>query len=91
MVTQKSRTGGTVRASTNVRTISHHLEMEAHLFSLTQQDKDIFEKKWTEKIVEPDSKEGTIAAAEDRIRVNVKNDMEKIWKDRMEKEDGKRG
>ena len=34
-----------------------------------------FAKKWEEKIVEPDSEESTIT------------EMEKFWKERMEKED----
>ena len=46
-----------------------------------------FEKKWVEKIVEPDSKEGTITVAKHRIRLSVQTEMEKCWKDRMEKED----
>ena len=40
-----------------------------------------------EKIVEPDSTEATTTLAEHRIRASVQHEMEKNWKDRMEKED----
>ena len=47
----------------------------------------VFERKWEEQLIEPDSKEGTIANAERRIRMSVQREIEKIWKDRMESED----
>ena len=40
-----------------------------------------------EKIVEPDSKETTTTSAEHLIRQSAQHEMEKLWKDRMEKED----
>ena len=48
-----------------------------------------FEKKWEEHIVqvEPGSKESAITLAEYRIRSSVQADMEKLWTERMEKED----
>ena len=40
-----------------------------------------FQRKWEEKIIEPDSDEGTITMAEHRIRTSAQNEMEKIWND----------
>ena len=37
--------------------------------------------------LERGSKGGTLTAAEHRIRHSVRSEKEKIWKDRMEKED----
>ena len=37
--------------------------------------------------LEPGSKEGTIYMAEFRIRVSVQADLEKLWSERLEKED----
>ena len=37
--------------------------------------------------LEPGSKEGTITLAEYRVRASVQADMEKLWTERMEKED----
>ena len=39
-----------------------------------------FEQKWEQKILEPDSKEGTIIVLEHRIRISVQTEIEKIWK-----------
>ena len=46
-----------------------------------------FETKWEEKIVKPDSKEGTITLAEHRTRTSVQTAMKKFWAERKEKED----
>ena len=46
-----------------------------------------FERKWEEKIIEPDSKEGGKTNAEHGIRMSAQSEMEKIWKDRMEREE----
>ena len=46
-----------------------------------------FEKTWEKKIVEPDSKDCTSTLVEHRIRISVQTEMEKIRKERMEKED----
>ena len=62
-------------------------QMETQLKSQIQQHWDIFEKKWMEKIVEPDSKETTITLAGHRMRQSAQHEMEKTWKDRMEEED----
>ena len=43
-----------------------------------------FERKWEEKIIEPDCKEGTITNAEHRIPMSVQGEMENVWKDRTE-------
>ena len=51
-------------------------QMETQLKTQIHQHWDTFEKRWTDKIVEPDSKEGTITAAEHRIRLSVQNEME---------------
>ena len=45
-----------------------------------------FEKKWEEKIMEPDSKEGTTTLVEHRIRKGEQTEVQKIWKERTERE-----
>ena len=55
------------------------------LESKVQTQWSAFEKKWEEKIVEPESKEGTILLVDHRIRTSVQAEMEEIWKERMEK------
>ena len=68
-----------------VKEISESLEERTT--NLEAKMQTAFEKKWEEKIVEPDSNEGAIALAEYRIRTSVQTEMEKIWPERMEKED----
>ena len=48
-----------------------------------------FEKMWKDKFVqlEPGSKEGMVSMAEHRIWTSVQGDLEKMWSDRMGKED----
>ena len=54
-----------------------------------QKQWEMFAKKWEDKIVqlEPGSKEGTITMAECRIQKNVQAEVERLWTERMEKED----
>ena len=73
-----------------VKGISESLDGRmTNLKGRTQHQRETFERKWEDKIVqlEPGSKEGTISLAEHRIRTSVQTEMEKTWMERMEKED----
>ena len=61
-------------------------KMQTHL---NEHRADFEKKKWENKIeqLEPGSTDGVISLAEFRIRTEVKNTVDKNWKDRMENED----
>ena len=63
--------------------------METQIDSKIQHHWEVFEKKWEDKIVqlEPGSKEGTITMTENRMCTNVQKEMEKVWRERMDRED----
>ena len=73
---------------TVVKGISESIEGRMTNLEATMQNQwTAFEKKWVEKIVEPDSKKGTTALAEYRIRTSVQTEMEKIRAERIGKRD----
>ena len=47
----------------------------------------VFEKKWMEKIVEPDDKEAIVTKAEHRIKLAVQREADERWRNRMDRED----
>ena len=64
-------------------------QVETQIDSRIQHHWEAFEKKWEDKIVqlEPGSEEGTITMAQNRICTNVQKEMEKVWRERMDRED----
>ena len=47
----------------------------------------VFEKTWTDKVVQPDDKEAVFTQAEHRIKMAVQRDADERWKKRMANED----
>ena len=70
-----------------VRGVSDALEGRmSDLETRMQNQWTVFEKKWIDKIVEPEDREAAVSKAEHRIRVAVQKDVEK-WRSRMERDD----
>ena len=71
-----------------VRGVSDSLEGRlSDLETRMQNQWTVIEKRWMEKIVEPDDREDVVSQSEHRIRVAVQKDVDEKWRSRMERED----